>query len=113
MARIAPSFHAWSRPAGTGQPEVRLRVKDACAFTPFRSSPASPRRWLVQRPASAGGQRWFHLYPGERIDYRALSQGIEAIRDRTLAAGGRYRAEPRPEGSRHRVNLVDIAIAPG
>ena len=38
--------------------------------------------------------------------------GIEAIRDRTLAAGGRYRAEPRPEGSRHRVHLVDIAIAP-
>ncbi|WP_397573958.1 hypothetical protein [Silanimonas sp.] len=37
---------------------------------------------------------------------------IEAIRDRTLAAGGRYRAEPRPEGSRHRVQLVDIAIAP-
>jgi len=42
----------------------------------------------------------------------AQGLGIEAIRDRTLAAGGRYRAEPRPEGSRHRVHLVDIAIAP-
>lgn len=38
---------------------------------------------------------------------------IDAIRDRTLAAGGRYRAEPQPEGSRHRVDFVDIASAPG
>lgn len=37
---------------------------------------------------------------------------IEAIRDRTLAAGGRYRAEPRPEGSRHRVDFNDIPLTP-
>ena len=38
--------------------------------------------------------------------------GSEAIRDRTLAAGGRYRAEPRPEGSRHRVTFTGIGVAP-
>jgi len=37
---------------------------------------------------------------------------IDAIRDRTLAAGGRYRAEPQPEGSRHRVQFIDIPVAP-
>lgn len=37
---------------------------------------------------------------------------IDAIRDRTLAAGGHYRAEPRPEGSRHRVRFTDIPVAP-
>ena len=43
----------------------------------------------------------------------ATALGGEAIRDRTLAAGGRYRAEPRAEGSRHRVHFADIAIALG
>lgn len=45
---------------------------------------------------------------------RAGAEGfaIDAIRDRTLAAGGRYRAEPQPEGSRHHVQFADIPIAP-
>lgn len=38
--------------------------------------------------------------------------GSEAIRDRTLAAGGRYRAEPHPDGSRHRVVFNGIGVAP-
>lgn len=42
----------------------------------------------------------------------ATSLVIDAIRDRTLAASGHYRAEPRPEGSRHRVRFTDIPIAP-
>jgi hypothetical protein len=42
----------------------------------------------------------------------ATGLGSEAIRDRTLAAGGRYRAEPQPDGSRHRVTFTGIGIAP-
>ena len=43
----------------------------------------------------------------------AQGLGSEAIRDRTLAAGGRYRAEPKPDGSRHRVTFSGIDVAPG
>jgi two-component system sensor histidine kinase UhpB len=39
--------------------------------------------------------------------------GIDAIRDRTLAAGGRYRCEPRPEGCRHTVHFADVVVVPG
>lgn len=39
--------------------------------------------------------------------------GLDAIRDRTLAAGGRYRCEPRPDGCRHSVRFADIVTAPG
>lgn len=38
---------------------------------------------------------------------------IGAIQDRTLAAGGRYRAEPLADGSRHRVRFDDVVVAPG
>ena len=38
------------------------------------------------------------------------SVASEAIRDRTLAAGGRYRAEPSAEGCRHRVHFEGIAV---
>jgi hypothetical protein len=54
-----------------------------------------------------------------RLDLEgAASAGVDdvaigAIQDRTLAAGGRYRAEPLAEGSRHTVRFDDVVVAPG
>ncbi len=97
-----------------------------------------PERWkaAVYRIAQAGlehglgqGARQCHLHVVATVTAGTLdldlqidldhrqgpsAQGftIEAVRDRTLAAGGRYRAEPRAEGSRHQVHFAGIAIAP-
>ena len=53
-----------------------------------------------------------HLELDHPQDPSAQGFTIDAIRDRTLAAGGRYRGEPRSEGSRHRVQFTDITVAP-
>ena len=43
----------------------------------------------------------------------AGSVAIEAINDRTLAAGGRYRAQALPGGTRHTVHFERVAVGPG